>query len=148
MKTWRLILMICALVVATVPTLAAQKPANESVPKYDKTAEAVFKGTVDEVKDRHCPVSGGMGSHLILKLTDGTTIEVHLALSKFVTQYDLVFHKGDVLEVTGVKVKFEGVDTIFARKVKRGEDEFLFRDNDGKPLWQSSVPSRQSSARG
>ncbi|PYX22122.1 MAG: hypothetical protein DMG82_15675 [Acidobacteria bacterium] len=135
MKTWRLILMICALVVATVPTLAGQKPANESVPKYDKTAEAVFKGTVDEVKDRHCPVSGGMGSHLILKLTDGTTIEVHLALSKFVTQYDLVFHKGDVLEVTGVKVKFEGVDTIFARKVKRGEDEFLFRDNDGKPLW-------------
>jgi hypothetical protein len=135
MKTWRLILMICALVVATVPTLAAQKPANESVPKYDKTAEAVFKGTVDKVKDRHCPVSGGMGSHLILKLTDGTTIEVHLALSKFVTQYDLVFHKGDVLEVTGVKVKFEGVDTIFARKVKRGEDEFLFRDNDGKPLW-------------
>lgn len=135
MKTWRIILMICALVVTTVPTLAAQKPANESVPKYDKTAEALFKGTVDEVKDRHCPVSGGMGSHLILKLSDGSTIEVHLALSKFVTQYELVFHKGDVLEVTGVKVKFEGVDTIFARKVKRGEDEFLFRDNDGKPLW-------------
>ena len=38
-------------------------------------------------------------------------------------------------EVTGVKVKFEGVDTIFARKIKRGEDEFLFRDGDGKPLW-------------
>jgi DNA/RNA endonuclease YhcR with UshA esterase domain len=47
----------------------------------------------------------------------------------------LVFHKGDILEVTGVKVKFEGVDTIFARKIKRGEDEFLFRDGDGKPLW-------------
>jgi DNA/RNA endonuclease YhcR with UshA esterase domain len=47
----------------------------------------------------------------------------------------LVFKKGDVLEVTGVKVKFEGVDTIFARKIMRGSDEFLFRDNDGKPLW-------------
>ena len=135
MKTWRMIPIILALVVATVPAFAAQKPANGPVPKYDKTAEAVFKGTVDDVKDRQCPVSGGMGSHLMLKLTDGSTIEVHLALSKFVTQYDLVFHKGDVLEVTAVKVKFEGVDTIFARKVKRGEDEFLFRDNDGKPLW-------------
>jgi DNA/RNA endonuclease YhcR with UshA esterase domain len=135
MKTWRLIPIIIAFLVATAPTLAAQKPAHEAVPKYDKSAEAVFKGSVDEVKDRQCPVSGGMGSHLILKLADGGTIEVHLALSKFVTQYDLVFHKGDVLEVTGVKVKFEGVDTIFARKVKRGEDEFLFRDNDGKPLW-------------
>jgi hypothetical protein len=135
MKTWRIIPIILALIVATVPAFAEQKPANGSVPKYDKSAEAVFKGTVDDVKDRQCPVSGGMGSHLMLKLTDGSTIEVHLALSKFVTQYDLVFHKGDVLEVTGVKVKFEGVDTIFARKVKRGEDEFLFRDNDGKPLW-------------
>jgi hypothetical protein len=76
-----------------------------------------------------------MGSHLMLKQPDGTVIEVHLALTKFVTQYELAFHKGDVLEITGVKVKFEGVDTIFARKIKRGSDEFLFRDNEGKPLW-------------
>jgi DNA/RNA endonuclease YhcR with UshA esterase domain len=90
---------------------------------------------VEEVKDRHCPVSSGTGSHLMLKQADGMVIEVHLALTKFVTQYELVFQKGDVLEVTGVKVKFEGADTIFARKIKRGNDEFLFRDGDGKPLW-------------
>jgi DNA/RNA endonuclease YhcR with UshA esterase domain len=135
MKTWHVILLILAVLVAAAPVLGAQQPANESVPQYNKATEAVFKGTVEEVKDRQCPVSGGMGSHLILKLVDGSSIEVHLALTKFVTQYELVFHKGDVLEVTGVKVKFEGVDTIFARKIKRGEDEFLFRDNDGKPLW-------------
>jgi len=28
------------------------------------------------MQDRECPVSGGMGSHLILKLLDGKTIEV------------------------------------------------------------------------
>ena len=130
---WRICL-IFLMVVAPVTIAAAQKPTNEPVPKYDKSTEAVFKGIVEEVKDRECPVTGGMGSHLMLKL-DGATLEVHLALTKFVTQYELVFHKGDVLEVTGVKVKFQGVDTIFARKIKRGEDEFLFRDNDGKPLW-------------
>jgi hypothetical protein len=135
MKTWRVVFAILAVLMATIPVIAAQKPTSEPVPKYDKGAEAVFKGTVDEVKDRHCPVSGGMGSHLILKLADGSSIEVHLALTKFVTQYELVFKKGDALEVTGVRVKFEGVDTIFARKIKRGSDEFLFRDNDGKPLW-------------
>lgn len=135
MKTWRVFLAILAVLVAAVPAMAAQKPANQPLPKYDKGAEAVFKGAVEQVKDRECPVSGGMGSHLILKLADGSSIEVHLALTKFVTQYELVFKKGDVLEVTGVKVKFEGVDTIFARKIMRGSDEFLFRDNDGKPLW-------------
>jgi hypothetical protein len=134
MKTWRIGCFLA--IVAMAATIAvAQKPANEPVPKYDKSTEAVFKGTVDEVKDRQCPVSGGMGSHLILKLTDGSLLEVHLALMKFVTQYELVFHKGDAIEVTGVRVKFEGVETIFARKIKKGEDEYLFRDGDGKPLW-------------
>ena len=134
MKTWRISLAL--LIAVSMSGLGlAQKSSNEPVPKYDKSTEAVFKGTVDDVRDRNCPVTGGMGSHLMLKQLDGSTIEVHLALTKFVNQYELVFHKGDALEVTGVKVKFEGVDTIFARKIKRGEDEFLFRDGDGKPLW-------------
>jgi DNA/RNA endonuclease YhcR with UshA esterase domain len=133
MKTWRFCILL--LIAVSMSWIApAQKISNEPVPKYDKSTEAVFKGTVEEVRDRNCPVTGGMGSHLMLKTADGT-IEVHLALTKFVNQYELVFHKGDVLEVTGVRVKFEGVDTIFARKIKRGEDEFLFRDGDGKPLW-------------
>lgn len=135
MKTWRVMLPILAVLLASVPALSQAKPANSAVPKYDKSMEAVFKGVVDEVKDRECPVSGGMGSHLILKQSDGKTIEAHLALTKFIDRYELVFHKGDILEITGVKVKFEDVDTIFARKIKRGEDEFLLRDNDGKPLW-------------
>jgi hypothetical protein len=135
MKTSHFTLVILAVLLASLAAAGAQKPANEPVPKYDKSTEAVFKGTVEEVRDRACPVSGGMGSHLMLKQADGSVIEIHLALTKFVTQYELVFHKGDVLEVTGVKVKFEGVDTIFARKIKHGSDEFLFRDNDGKPLW-------------
>jgi DNA/RNA endonuclease YhcR with UshA esterase domain len=133
MKTWPISLILALLVLSL--SVAAQTPAKGLVPKYDKSTEAVFKGTVDDVHDRACPVSGGLGSHLMLKQADGTVIEVHLALTKFVTQYELVFHKGDVVEVTGVKVKFEGVDPIFARKIKRGDDEFLFRDNDGKPLW-------------
>ena len=135
MKTWRAVaILLGPLLLAALASLA-QKPTNGPVPKYDKSTEAVFKGTVEEVKDRECPVSGGMGSHLTLRLADGSSIEVHLSLTKFVNQYELTFHKGDLLEVTGVKVKFEGVDTIFARKIKRGEDEYLFRDNDGKPLW-------------
>jgi hypothetical protein len=133
MKSWRILLL--ALVALLIPYAGAQKPSGPSVPKYDKAAEAVFKGTVDDVHDRQCPVSGGMGSHLKLRQADGSVIEVHLALTKFVRQYELVFKKGDVVAVTGVKVKFDGVDTIFARKIQRGDEEFLFRDNDGMPLW-------------
>lgn len=135
MKTWRGLLAVLAMLVTTLLSAAWQKPAGNAVPKYDKSTEATFKGTVEEVKDRQCPVGGGMGSHLTLKQSDGTVIEVHLALTKFVTQYELMFQKGDALEITGVKVKFDGADAILARKIKRGSDEFLFRDSDGKRLW-------------
>jgi len=136
MKTWPVMILILALMVALAPAFANQSSTpGAGVPKYDPATESVFKGTVQEVRDRECPVSGGMGSHVILKLDDGTTIEVHLASTKFVKTYELVFNVGDKLEVTGSKVKFEGVDTIFAREVKRDNDVFVFRDKDGKPVW-------------
>jgi len=132
MKVWR---MLCLLLGAVLAIPVAAQRDNTAIPKYDKAAEAVFKGTILGVTDRVCPVSGGMGSHITLKLTDGSTIEVHLATTKFVHQYELVFQKDDIVEVTGVKVRFEGMDSILARKIKRGDDEFLFRDVDGKRLW-------------
>jgi len=136
MKTCSLIILILSIAVMFNPAFATPgTQSGVSVPKYDPATESVFKGTVEEVRDRVCPVSGGMGSHVILKLADGSTIEVHLAATKFVKTYDLVFNKGDQIEVTGSKVKFEGVDTIFAREVKRGNDVFVFRDKDGKPVW-------------
>lgn len=133
MKTRHVFILIVAVLMA-LPALASAEQ-KEQVPKYDPKAEATFKGTVVEVRDRQCPMSGGLGSHLILKLSDESTIEVHLASTKFVKNYEVVFEKGDQVEVIGVKVKFEGVDTIFAREVHRGQDTFLFRDKDGKPIW-------------
>jgi ribosomal protein S1 len=136
MKNWPAVILILAWVAAVAPVLASpQSTAGAAVPKYNPATEAVFKGTVQEVKDRQCPVSGGLGSHVILKLEDGSTIEVHLATKKFVDEYELVFNVGDQLEVTGSKVVFEGVDTIFAREVKRGNDVYVFRDKNGKPVW-------------
>jgi DNA/RNA endonuclease YhcR with UshA esterase domain len=136
LRTIALILVAIAVMLTTAPNALAQKPdAGIPIPKYDRAAEATFKGTVEEVRNRQCPVSGGMGSHLILKLSGGNTIEVHLAATKFVKTYDLVFNKGDAVTVVGAKVQFEGVETIFAREVTRGSDTFLFRDKDGKPIW-------------
>lgn len=135
MKIGTIGILILALAAAITSAFAARAAAGAGVPKYNPATEAVFKGTVEEVRDRQCPVSGGMGAHVILKQADGTTIEVHLAPSKFVKEYELVFNQGDQIEVTGSKVNFEGVDTIFAREVKRGNDVFVFRDKDGNPVW-------------
>jgi hypothetical protein len=138
MKTSRIILFLAVVAFAlTLPLVVAGQKAEPgvTVPKYDPAAEATFKGTVEEVRDRQCPMSGGMGSHLILRLSPDKTIEVHLASTKFVRTYDLVFNKGDAVTVVGTKVQFEGVETIFAREVTRGSETFVFRDKEGKPIW-------------
>jgi len=139
MKTSRiitLIVTIVALILIVAPAAAAQKSGtNVVVPKYDRATEATFKGTVEEVRDRQCPMSGGLGSHLVLRLSPSETMEVHLASTKFVKTYDLVFSKGDVITVVGARVQFEGVETIFAREVTRGSETFVFRDKDGNPIW-------------
>jgi hypothetical protein len=138
MKTSRIIILILAfiaLALTITPAVGGQGSAPGVVPKYDPTKEATFKGTVEEVRDRQCPVSGGMGSHLILRLSADKTIEVHLASTKFVKTYELVFNKGDEVTVVGTKVQFEGVETIFAREITRGSETFVFRDKDGTPIW-------------
>ena len=133
MKALQILVLVAISLAILYPAQAAQNAP--AVPKYDKSTEAAFKGVVQEVRDRQCPMSGGLGSHLVMRLSDGKVIEVHLSSTRFVHQYEVVFRPGDTLEITGVKVNFEGVETIFARKIKRGTDEFLFRDNDGKPIW-------------
>lgn len=113
----------------------AQTNPGKGVPKYNTAVESVFKGTVQDIVDRRCPVSGGMGSHILLQLQDNTTIEVHLATTEFTKLIEMNLRKGDRVEVTGFKTEFEGVPTIFARSVKHGIDEFIFRDKEGKPAW-------------
>jgi DNA/RNA endonuclease YhcR with UshA esterase domain len=132
MKTWQAVILVLALAIGAAVPVVAQKP---TVPKYDLSAETTFKGTIDDVHDRQCPISGGLGSHFNLKLADGKIVEVHLATTKFVKSYELVFNKGDQVEVIGSKVQFEGAEAILAREVKRGNDDFLFRDPQGKPIW-------------
>src|ERR1700758_1455023 len=96
MKIWLALILILAVAVIVTPAFAAPKAGPQAgVPKYDPATEAVFKGTVEEVRDRQCPVSGGMGAHVVLNLGGGKTIEVHLATTKFMKNYELVFNKGD-----------------------------------------------------
>jgi hypothetical protein len=135
MKTWPVVILILVLLAVTAPAFAQKPGTANGVPKYDPATEVTLKGTVQDVTDRQCPVSGGLGSHIVLKFGDNKTIEIHLGATKFVKTYELVFNKGDEIEVTGSKLKFEDVDTIFARQIKRGNDTFVFRDKDGTPVW-------------
>lgn len=127
--------LISVLVFAIALLSLAQSTQKPAVPKYNPAAEAVYKGVITDVRDRQCPVSGGLGSHIIMKLETGTTIEVHLATTEFTKMIQMNLRKGVSIEVTGWKTEFEGVETIFAREVKFGDDTYVFRAKDGMPAW-------------
>lgn len=112
-----------------------QSTPTKIAPSYNRAAEAVYQGTVLDLRDRQCPVSGGMGSHIIMQLANGSTIEVHLATTQFTKIAELNLSKGDKIEVTGWKTEFQGVQTIFAREVRHGQDVYVFRAKDGTPAW-------------
>lgn len=124
------------LMVLGLASLAFAQTAPGNVPKYDAKTEQVFKGTVENIIERRCPVSGAMGSHIQLRLQDNTSIEVHLATTEFTKMIEMNLRQGDKVEVVGFKTEFEGVPTIFARSVTRGIDTFIFRDKEGGPAWQ------------
>ena len=129
----RFILAVGVLFLLATSPARAQAPA--SAPKYDVANEVTIKGVVQEVKDFQCPVSGGMGAHIIVK-TDKGSVTVHLALSKFLSDYGFNFAKGDEVVITGVKAKVgDDENAILARKIDRGNQTFTFRDKTGKPLW-------------
>lgn len=128
-------LLVLILVVSTALLALGQDAQKPAVPRYNPAAEAVYKGTVADVRDRECPVSGGVGTHIIMKLEDGVTIEVHLATTEFTKMLEMNLKKGDSIEVTGWKTELQGVETIFAREVKYGNDTYVFRAKDGMPAW-------------
>ena len=128
------LLILIFVVIIALPSFA-QSTGKPVPPKYNPAAEAVYKGTVAAVRDRQCPVSGGVGTHIILKLGNGSTIEVHLATTEFSKTTEMNLKKGELIEVTGWKTEFEGVQTIFAREVKSGNESYVFRSKDGMPAW-------------
>lgn len=101
---------------------------------YDQATEQIFAGVVVATRDYSCPVSGTMGSHIILK-GSSADIEVHLAPARFMKQYEIAIAKGDQVTVVGSKITYEGKPALIARMVIIGRDTYNFRDAKGTPLW-------------
>ena len=82
MKNFRWMLAVVA-VVALALAASGQKPSDVYRGlKYDKTTEVKIHGTVEEIQDFDCPISGSLGSHAVLKTSDGPIL-VHVAPVKF-----------------------------------------------------------------
>jgi hypothetical protein len=108
-------------------------PAQQNF-NYDPANQTTLQGTIEEVKDYKCPVTGTVGSHISVK-GEQTSTEIHLAPAKFMKEYEIVLKPGDAVKIVGVKIVFDGKPGMLAKSVTVGKETFIFRDDKGRPLW-------------
>jgi hypothetical protein len=101
---------------------------------YDQAKQQTMRGWVVETKDFQCPVSGTVGSHIMVKTETGN-IEVHLAPASFMKRYEINIRKDDNVTIIGSRIMFDGKPALIARSVVIGRETFNFRDPSGNPLW-------------
>jgi len=118
---------VAALIVlfASITGNAGTAPA----PEYDKSAEVKVKGVIDEVK-----TTPDNSVHLTLKSVTGS-LEVFVGPEKFLKEMEIVFAKGETIEVLGSQLSVNGNAILLAREVTRDNDVVTIRDEQGKPAW-------------
>jgi len=130
MKTPQTIMTV-ALVVLVI--LLFTSPRRRA-PKYDPSDEVTVQGAVQDVQQFYCPVSGEVGTHLMVKTENGT-IQIHVAPTRFLRSNNLSFRPGDQVQVVGSRIIYQGHVAVIARTATRAGQTVAFRETNGHPLW-------------
>jgi hypothetical protein len=133
MQAAKSVALVClAAMFLLAPLVIAQKTATE-VPKYEVAKEVTIKGAVEEIKEVPNP-KGQIGIYLMVK-TGAEILEVRLCPNSFLKEFEVAFKKGDLLTITGSKVRVDEKDVILAREIEFGNDKITLRDQQGVPVW-------------
>jgi len=106
-------------------------------PKYDATKEVKIKGVIEDMKD--VPGSGE-GTHLMVRTKDQQLVTIHVAPPDVMKDFELVYNKGDEIEVLGCKLEGGTPNEILAKEIVKGRDTITLRDKKGKAVWAGWRP--------
>ena len=137
MRPPRVCKLVLTLLVFALPLALAQKPSpnsSQATPKYDSASEVKLNVTVEDVTE---VPNAKEGPGIRLQVTHaGESIEICLCPRSILKEFFAVtFAKGDVLEVTGSKVKVGDRTLILARQIVKGNTTLVLRDKHGAPVW-------------
>jgi hypothetical protein len=103
---------------------------------YDRDTVETIEGTVVNVATF---MRGGI--HVTLKTAKGD-VDAHLGPDFFVKE-KIKIAKGDVVEIVGSRIEFNGSKAIIAKSIKKGDVVVQLRKDDGTPLWAGEGRRRQ-----
>jgi hypothetical protein len=106
----------------------------EPEPQYNPASVVDVEATVLEVREIPQSKTSWNGIFLTVK-TERETIEVYLGPSDFLKDFEIVFSRGDRLQVIGSRVRSGEGYIILAREVRRQERTLYLRSRTGEPNW-------------
>jgi hypothetical protein len=82
------------------------------------------------------------GVKATLETDDGETVDVYLGPVTFLEHHGFIIERGDMLSVTGSKVRHDGEDVIIATVIAEDGQRLKIRDADGRQAWRGFMRDR------
>jgi len=119
------------------PAAFAAKPDSvdrvAAEPRYDPATVIDVTGTVVSVREAP-PGDPLTGVHLKVD-TESETMDIYLGPADFLKEFEIVFSKGDTVQIVGSRVNLGAGHVLLAREVRKGEIFLYLRDRAGHPNW-------------
>lgn len=128
------LIIVVTLLFAAITLVAQQADQAQPVPRYDISKEIAVKGSVQNVTQYQCPVSGTLGAHLGV-LTKEELLEVHVAPSRFLREFEIAFNPGDEVQMVGNRFEYGGKIAFVPRSITVKKNTYFFRNQKGSPVW-------------
>ena len=124
-------LALIALIALGAQAQGPSTPGGRGARLYDPKTVLTLSGKVTAV-DRTGPM--GLGLHLRLETSSGT-MPIHVGPMWFLQTKGIDLAVGDVIEVTGSRITFDGEPAVIAQTVKKADQVLVLRDVQGFPVW-------------
>ena len=111
------------------------RPGAAYMLSFDAATLQTVEGTVLRIRQVPHPNVWLTGVQLGLRTRHDGELIVHLGPSWFIDNQELHLEMDDLISVTGSHVRPNGVDTIVATEVRRGDEVLHLRATDGMPVW-------------
>jgi hypothetical protein len=129
--------MLVILAMVTTTLLAQGRGPGIGMPMYDPKTELTLSGSIEEVQQTPC-MGKRTGVHLLLK-TQSEAVDVCVGPAGYIQQNGFSFAKGDIIELIGSKVNFNGRGLVVARQITKEKQTLTLRDAQGVPQWSGGL---------
>ena len=119
----------------SAPLFACGGPGG--LPQFNEATIETVSGWVVEVDPfTRLERNTRNGVRARLETEDGDKYDVYLGPATDLDHHGFVIERGDFLDVTGSKVRYEDRDAIIATVVAEEGERLKLRDADGKQVWR------------